>query len=203
LDLFFLFRLDAALEDYHLDLDANIEEGDFQFPQSSNPEFEKNIILSEDACLRIFDNFTLKCQGSLKDAQANFLAQQARRTNLPMWIFPVLLILGWNEIMYVLSRPLLLLVILLIGFVLFWTYLRGELYNYIDSDDAHPTLAIGLRFVLSWLDKILTPAVLLGRQVQEQQPEQQTEQTEQVVVSREIKRKKSTLSPTTLEKKNE
>jgi hypothetical protein len=181
LDLFFLFRLDPALDDYHLDLDANAEEGDFQFPQSSNPEFEKNIILGEDACLRIFDNFTLKCQGSLKDAQANFLAQQARRTNLPMWIFPILLILGWNEIMYVLSRPLLLLVILLIGLILFWTYLRSELYNYIDSDDANPTLAIGLRFVLTWLDRILTPAVFLGRQ--QPQPEQQEQQPEQVSVT--------------------
>lgn len=165
LDLFFLFRLDAALDDYHLDLDADVDQGDFHYPQSSNPEFERNLLLSEDACMRIFDNFSLKCTGSLKDAQANYLAQQAKKTNLPLWIFPVLLVLGWNEIMYLLSSPLLLLLTIILGIFFFWTYLRGELYSYIDSEDANPTLAIGLRLVLGWLDKILTPAMLLaGRQ---------------------------------------
>lgn len=69
--------------------------------------------------------------------------------------------------MYLFSNPLLLLILLLIGLVFFWTYLRNELYDYIDSDTANPTIAMGLRFVLMYADKLLTPAMF-----QRQQPQQ-------------------------------
>ncbi|KAL0480835.1 3 TM domain-containing transmembrane protein, partial [Acrasis kona] len=161
LDLFFLCRIEPSMDDHHLDLNVDIDIEGLPFPEL-DPQQQELILLNQESCLRLFENFSLKCQSSLKDAQTNFLAQQARRANIPMWIFPILLVLGWNEFMYILSRPLLLIVLLLLGLVFFWTYLRSELYQYVDSPDANATLALALRFVLSYADKFLTPAVLMG-----------------------------------------
>lgn len=85
LDLFFLFRLDPKFDQYHLDLTVDLDVDGFHFPATTDLEFEENVLLNESACLRLYESFILKCQSSLKDAQANFLAQQARVSCIDRW----------------------------------------------------------------------------------------------------------------------
>ncbi|EKF31352.1 hypothetical protein MOQ_004806 [Trypanosoma cruzi marinkellei] len=78
------------------------------------------VFLSQQAVQRAFDLYTQKCEFTM---QLQLRSIESEKQNLPAWVLPMLLLLGWNEIWYVLSSPVLLVVVVIIAVV----FLRGFL----------------------------------------------------------------------------
>lgn len=76
------------------------------------------VLLSQQALQRAFDVYKQKCEFTM---QMQYRSINSVQQSIPLWLIPVILVLGWNEIWYVLTSPLLLIgVIFLASF-----FLRG------------------------------------------------------------------------------
>ncbi|EKG02865.1 hypothetical protein TCSYLVIO_006098 [Trypanosoma cruzi] len=107
------------------------------------------VLLSQQAVQRAFDLYTQKCEFTM---QLQLRSIESEKQNLPAWVLPVLLLLGWNEIWYVLSSPVLFVVVVIIAAV----FLRGFLLTqWAIFEETGPTcVVVGVRVVVQQIRNI-------------------------------------------------
>ncbi|KEG09179.1 Protein SEY1 [Trypanosoma grayi] len=74
------------------------------------------VLLSQQAVQRAFDLYTQKCEFTM---QLQLRTIESGKQRLPAWVLPVMLLLGWNELYYVLTSPLLLMILIAVVMVFF------------------------------------------------------------------------------------
>lgn len=84
----------------------------------------RDVVLSPQECKRAWDSF--KAEVNVVVVQAQNAQQTAlmagSRGSLPLWVYVVFFILGWNEFKAVVFNPLLLTIILVLGLFVFTLY---------------------------------------------------------------------------------
>jgi hypothetical protein len=81
----------------------------------------------------ILTRFRLEADAVYTDAKRSLVQL---KTEIPRWVLPILLVLGWNEIIYLLSSPLMLFLVLLVTAAAFLLHQTGLL---------RPTMVAGTR----------------------------------------------------------
>ncbi|KAL9644517.1 hypothetical protein ABK040_009381 [Willaertia magna] len=114
--------------------------------------FTENLIMNESACERSYEQFIMRTETIYSEAQrAQILAEQ-NRSNIPWWIYILLVVLGWDEITSFLKNPFYILVGLLIASYFFSAYIKSKMNEIIQDPNTHPTLALALQFILNKLN---------------------------------------------------
>lgn len=72
------------------------------------------VLMSSQAVVQAFDQFSTKVDFTLTLKMASIKASQS---NIPAWVFIAMFALGFNELMYVLHSPLLLLILVVVVYV--------------------------------------------------------------------------------------
>lgn len=215
LDLFFLYRLIHPEFDHvhlHIPSQENIAD-QFKFPELSSvakaaklyqtmhanknsdqepkdeeqiiEEFESNILLDDISCTRIYSDFITRVQNSLQNAQDRFALLNSSKS-IPMWMYVLVLVLGWNEIMYFIKSPFWLFVIIVFGSVFGWVYIKNWVNDYIENG-SNEILKMVLRIVLQRMESFAQSDVAeaLKHQVEklQQQIQQQPSESRSPVIS--------------------
>ncbi|KPI89596.1 hypothetical protein ABL78_1261 [Leptomonas seymouri] len=76
------------------------------------------VLLTQQATQRAYELYKQKCEFT---TQLQLRAVEAGSNSLPAWVFFAMLALGWNELMYVITSPMLMLTVIVICVV----FLRG------------------------------------------------------------------------------
>jgi len=94
---------------------------------------EDDLLMSKDLCNGIFKDFTRE----IVEKRLNHIHEIERlsRTSVPWWIFIVIIVLGWNEMMMVLKNPLYLLLGLAIFILFGWHRVKGWIERYMRDGD--------------------------------------------------------------------
>jgi len=153
LDLLFLNRLrETELDEVHLRLPIPLSSGSnsqttdgsnsFEYPLSTEA-FDANkkscILLDAENCRRIYDEFVISIASAYSDAQHQQLLN-TQRVSIPWWIYILLLALGWNELMTVLSSPMYLIIVLALFFLFGLKYLQRFALDYLKDNCSQATL---------------------------------------------------------------
>lgn len=175
LDIFFLYRLtNSAYDNIHLRIPADSLTEQFRLPkigsvissvesyarshpdekvydeiddqQSIEQDFKFNLLLDENDCSRIYSDFSSRATTSLQNAQDRFLLMSSHKS-IPIWVYVLLLTLGWNEIMYFLTSPFWLFMIVVFGGIFGWAYLKNWTMDYIENG-SNEIIKIVLRVVV-------------------------------------------------------
>lgn len=83
-----------------------------------------NVLLSHNALQRAFHLYKQKSDFTLQMQLRNI---ESGKQSLPPWVLPVMLLLGWNELYYLLTSPILLIAIIVIAVLFFKTFLKSQL----------------------------------------------------------------------------
>ncbi|EPY34487.1 hypothetical protein AGDE_07890 [Angomonas deanei] len=112
----------------------------------------KNVLLSEGAIKYAFDLFRQNCAFT---TQLQMRSIEAGKQRLPAWVPPALLILGWNELMYVVKNPILLLFVIAIVFFFFKNYIIAQWEAFMETGPSSVTvpLQVFARNVQQFADK--------------------------------------------------
>ncbi|RNF11401.1 hypothetical protein TraAM80_01018 [Trypanosoma rangeli] len=107
------------------------------------------VLLSQQAVQRVFDMYTQKCEFTM---QVQLRSIESEKQHLPVWVLPVMLLLGWNELWYVLSSPILLPIVIFVAVI----YLRQRLLSQWEIfEETGPTcVVVAVRVVLRHLQTI-------------------------------------------------
>lgn len=125
-------------------------------------EFNSKVLIDKNTCSRMHTDFIVRVQSNVQNAVDRY-QMLTQRQSIPWWIFLVILVLGWNEIMYFLSKPFYVLIALIFGIFFFWGYLRNRIQEYL-QEGSNEMVKIVLRIVLEKLDALTESA--LGTQIQ-------------------------------------
>ena len=89
---------------------------------------EKQLLLSQAMVTRAFDAFVAKAEVTL---QMQRRAVESGYSNIPLWFWIVLAVLGYDELLYVLTSPVLLLFLILIVYVFFrhWAAVQWQRFE--------------------------------------------------------------------------
>ncbi|KAJ1507838.1 Dynamin-like GTPase that mediates homotypic ER fusion [Coelomomyces lativittatus] len=91
------------------------------------PDTTEPFLIPEDRLSDITTRFKLEADVMYMDAKRSLLLVTP---HIPKWLMLLLLILGWNELVYLLSSPLLLIFFILVlglGYALVWSGLAGPI----------------------------------------------------------------------------
>jgi hypothetical protein len=126
-------------------------------------EFNANLLIDKNTCSRMHTDFIVRIHSNLQSTQDRFL-MLSNNQSIPWWMFIVLLVLGWDELMYFLKKPFYLLLFIIVGAFFFWGYLRNQMQDYLDNGN-NEMVKIVLRIVLDRMDSFTHSAV--GSQLQQ------------------------------------
>ncbi|KAK7199640.1 Dynamin family/Root hair defective 3 GTP-binding protein (RHD3) [Novymonas esmeraldas] len=91
------------------------------------------VLLSQQAALRAYELFKQKCDFT---TQLQLRAIEAGNQRLPAWVIPALLVLGWNELLYVATSPALLVFIVVICVVFFKHFFVSQWHAFEETGPA-------------------------------------------------------------------
>lgn len=100
--------------------------GTFQLENSTDSE----IFINEDEKERIRQIFQNEVQGAL--VQAELAQERAQQFKLPFWAIVAMIVLGWDELMSILSNPFLFVLVIMGSFIALLVYQMG-LENHVFS----------------------------------------------------------------------
>ena len=121
LKLFTAFRLEtsAAGDDADADAEAAARAADDDRKETAPPP----VVISESQQQALLSEFDREIAHALKEVE--WKQEKMNESHVPWWLFVVLVVLGWNELMAVLTNPLLLLMLLTVGGFLAFTQLEA------------------------------------------------------------------------------
>eukprot|EP00761_Pharyngomonas_kirbyi_P007083 gb/GECH01007092.1/.p1 GENE.gb/GECH01007092.1/~~gb/GECH01007092.1/.p1 ORF type:complete len:908 (+),score=244.09 gb/GECH01007092.1/:1-2724(+) len=144
LDIFFLNRMESEqLDDVHLKVkDSEDDANAIELPSDID---RSCLLLSEEDSKITYVSFMSQCKQQFAEAQREMLE---KRTQIPKWFWILILALGWNEIVAILTRPWLFLLMILVTALLAISVLRSYLESYVHQN---PILRMYLEPVLQKL----------------------------------------------------
>lgn len=89
--------------------------------------------VSPDQQAELSSRFKLEADAMYMDAKRSVVAQQ---NQLPNWFIPLIVLLGWNEFVYIVSSPFVLflfLLVMVVGYFLFQTGLNQPIFRVLSS----------------------------------------------------------------------
>ncbi|RNF19357.1 uncharacterized protein Tco025E_04168 [Trypanosoma conorhini] len=107
------------------------------------------VLLSQQAVQRVFDVYTQKCEFTM---QVQLRSIESEKQHLPFWVLPMMLLLGWNELMYVLSSPTLLILVIIFVVIFFRQTLVSQWAIF--EETAPSSVVVALHFVFRQLQKM-------------------------------------------------
>jgi len=145
LDIFFKFRHND--EDVVVSIDfPPYEEGKRTAIQYPEDLAEDDLLISEDDAKNIFVDFSHEIQLKLVHAKHERERQRSSMTSVPWWIYVALLVLGWNELMYVIRSPWILLLLLVGGVFFGWAKIKTTVEDYM-VNGSNPSIRFALTMV--------------------------------------------------------
>lgn len=97
------------------------------------------VLLTQQATLRAYEMYKQKCDFT---TQLQLRAVESGNSSLPAWVFPVMLILGWNELMYVITSPALLVTVVVIGLVFFKHFFVAQWHRFEETGPASVVIPV-------------------------------------------------------------
>jgi protein SEY1 len=91
------------------------------------------VLLTQQATIRAYEMYKQKCDFT---TQLQLRAVEAGNQSLPAWVFPVMLALGWNELMYVITSPVLLITLIVICVVFFKHFFVAQWHKFEETGPA-------------------------------------------------------------------
>lgn len=110
------------------------------------------VLLSQKATVRAFELYKQKCDFT---TQLQLRAIEAGNRPLPAWVFPVMLALGWNELMYVVTSPALLLIVVVICVFFFKNFFVAQWHKF--EETGLTSVVIPLQICLHMMKRVLSP----------------------------------------------
>jgi protein SEY1 len=135
IDLFFLFRLNKELDSTHITLPSpsNEDENDatsFQFPEIKDSTL---ILKNSKECKRLYEEFVVKIETTYSDAQRTMMLH-AQKTHIPMWLYGLIVVLGWNEFVWIFTNPIYLIIFLVVGSLVGYSYAKQSIEDYLRNE---------------------------------------------------------------------
>ncbi|KPA84530.1 putative mitochondrial hypothetical protein [Leptomonas pyrrhocoris] len=124
------------------------------------------VLLTQQATLRAYELYKQKCDFT---TQLQLRAVEAGNNSLPAWVFPVMLALGWNELMYVVTSPVLLVLTIVICVVFFKNFFVSQWYKFEETGPA--SVVIPLQAVVRTVKHILGLLSAIGKDARSSQAE--------------------------------
>ncbi|CAG9579988.1 conserved hypothetical protein [Leishmania major strain Friedlin] len=124
------------------------------------------ILLSQQATVRAYELYRQKCDFT---TQLQLRTIEAGKQRLPAWVIPALFILGWNELLYVLTSPALLVLVVVICAVFFKQFFVSQWHAFEETGPA--SVVIPTKTVIHTLSTLVRPLLDYG-------PGPRTERTE-------------------------
>lgn len=154
LNTFFLFRDDEIFDDISI-IFPNYEEKGASRTQLeySSPPPEEKVLISDNDVNNFYIDFSHEIE--IKLVNAKHEQQRSQMTSIPWWIYIALIVLGWNEIMYVLRNPLILLLIFAVIVIFLWVKFREGVDEFLQNIE-NPTLRIVLKFFSEFVSQLNT-----------------------------------------------
>ncbi|KAG5470846.1 hypothetical protein CUR178_02150 [Leishmania enriettii] len=110
------------------------------------------VLLSRQGTMRAYELYKQKCDFT---AQLQLRAVEAGNQRLPAWVIPALFILGWNELLYVLTSPALLLLVVVICAIFFQQFFVSQWHAFEESGPS--SIVIPAKAVIHTLSTLLRP----------------------------------------------
>ncbi|CAJ1033635.1 putative Root hair defective 3 GTP-binding protein (RHD3) [Leishmania utingensis] len=108
------------------------------------------VLLSQQATVRAYELYKQKCDFT---TQLQLRAAEAGNQRLPAWVIPALFILGWNELLYVLTSPALLVLVVVICAVFFRQFFVSQWHAFEETGPA--SVVIPARTVVHTLSALV------------------------------------------------
>ncbi|CBZ36771.1 hypothetical protein, conserved [Leishmania donovani] len=124
------------------------------------------ILLSQQAIVRAYELYRQKCDFT---TQLQLRTVEAAKQRLPAWVIPALFILGWNELLYVLTSPALLVLVVVICAVFFKQFFVSQWHAFEETGPA--SVVIPTKTVIHTLSTLV-------RSLLDYRPGPRTERTE-------------------------
>lgn len=105
-----------------------------------------SILINESNMVRAYELFKQKCDFT---TQLQLRAVEAGHQRLPAWVIPALFILGWNEMWYVITSPILLMLVIFICVFFFKQFFIAQWHAFEETGPA--TVVIPLQTALQVL----------------------------------------------------
>ncbi|GET91367.1 hypothetical protein, conserved [Leishmania tarentolae] len=115
------------------------------------------VLLSQQATVRAYELYKQKCDFT---TQLQLRAVEAGNQRLPAWVIPALFILGWNELLYVLTSPALLVLVVLICAVFFKQFFVSQWRAF--EETAPASVVIPAKTVIHTLRTLVSPLLDFG-----------------------------------------
>ena len=124
---------------------TNADEGNEVEKKDVMSLFEENLIMSENICIRAYENYIMRTDNIYGDVQRAQLIAQQNKANIPYWVYILLVVLGWDEIYSIIRNPIYLILILVVVVFLFQTWLKSKVQELIEDPETNPTIAFALQ----------------------------------------------------------
>lgn len=115
------------------------------------------ILLSQQGTVRAYELYKQKCDFT---TQLQLRAVEAGKQRLPAWVIPALFILGWNELLYVLTSPALLVLVVVICAVFFKQFFVSQWRAFEETGPA--SVVIPTKAVIHTLSTLVRPLLDYG-----------------------------------------
>ncbi|KAG5470431.1 hypothetical protein LSCM1_01675 [Leishmania martiniquensis] len=115
------------------------------------------VLLSQQGIMRAYELYKQKCDFT---AQLQLRAVEAGNQRLPAWVIPALFILGWNELLYVLTSPALLLLVGVICAVFFQQFFVSQWHAFEETGPS--SIVIPAKTVIHTLSTLVRPLLDSG-----------------------------------------
>ena len=109
------------------DQEEDEDDDTFKFPKIEN---ENLILKNEKECKRLYQDFIVKIGTAYSDAQRTFMLH-THKTQIPFAFWVIAFILGWNEMVWIVTHPLYLLIFLIFGSIVGYNFLKPKIEEYI------------------------------------------------------------------------
>lgn len=116
------------------------------------------VLLSQQATVRAYELYKQKCDFT---TQLQLRAVESGNQRLPAWVIPALLILGWNEMLYVATSPVLLVLIIVVCAVFFKQFFVSQWHAFEETGPA--SIVIPAQAVVHTLSGLVRPLLEEGR----------------------------------------
>lgn len=105
-----------------------------------------DIVMSKAAVRRAFDLFSQQIQFSM---QMQLRTIESSQQNIPAWVWAVMLVLGHNELIFVVTSPVLLLFVIFVAYFFFSSWIIAQWHRFEETGPKSVVLAVKAAFVVA------------------------------------------------------
>jgi protein SEY1 len=135
IDLFFLFRLNKELDSVHIQLPSPSKDDENDASTFRFPDVKDSTLILKNAkeCKRLYEEFVVKIETTYSDAQRTMMLH-AQKTHIPMWLYGLIVVLGWNEFVWIFTNPIYLIIFLVVGSLVGYSYAKQSIEDYLRNE---------------------------------------------------------------------